>query len=150
MAAARQLDCDTRRAQALETASVDLRIRVADGAHDARDTRRDERIGAGRLAAVMAAGLERDVGGGALDRLHAGVEREALGVRLAAALVPALAQHAPVAGDHAAHERVRAGAPASPLGQVECAVEQLRVGRVHAPATSPASFCQAAPGEGWS
>ena len=100
----------------------------------------------GRLAAVVAAGLERDVGRRAHDRLAAGVERVALGVRLAAALVPALAEHAAVARDHAADERVRARAAASALGQVERAVEQLRVALVHASATSAASACQASPG----
>ncbi len=138
------------RAQAPETAPVDLRVGIADGADDARDARREQGVGARRLATVVAARLERDVGRGPDDRLAAGVQRVALCVRLAAPDVPSLAQDASVAGDHAADERIRARAPASPLGQVERALEQLRVALVHASATSAVSACQASPGDRWS
>jgi hypothetical protein len=51
------------------------------GDHDARDARGDQRVGAGRRAAVVGAGLEGDVGGGAARALPGGGERDGLGVR---------------------------------------------------------------------
>ena len=135
--------------QPLQAAAVDLGVGVADRAHDARDAGLDQRVGAGRLAAVVAARLERDVGRRAPRRLAAGGERVALGVRLAAALVPPLAQHAAVARDDAADDGIRARAAAAALGQVERAIEQLRVALVHAPARAASAF-QASPGDGWS
>ena len=46
----------------------DLRKRVAHGGHDAADAGADDRIGAGRRLAVMAARLQRDVERGAAGR----------------------------------------------------------------------------------
>ena len=47
--------------QCIESAARDPRIRVTHGGDDARNARRDERLGAGRRAALMAARLEADV-----------------------------------------------------------------------------------------
>ena len=44
-------------------------VGIAGGADDARDAGVDQRIGAGRRAAVMGAGFERDIGGGAARQL---------------------------------------------------------------------------------
>ena len=56
-------------------------IGILERGHDAAHAGRDEGVGAGRRAAVVAAGLERHVGGRALRRLAAGRERHRLGVR---------------------------------------------------------------------
>ena len=54
---------DSGRGEPSDAATVDARIGVAHRIDDARNTGSDKRIGAGRRAPVMAAGLERDVGG---------------------------------------------------------------------------------------
>ena len=53
-----ELDLHAGGAQPLQAAAVDLGIGIGDGADDARDARGHQRVGAGRLAAVVAAGLE--------------------------------------------------------------------------------------------
>ena len=150
VAAARELHLDARGAQAVEAAPVDLGVRVADRrrrrARCRRPAARRRRAAGGRDGCRARA---RRTPSRPTTRLAAGVERVALGVRLAAPHVPALAQHAAVARDHAADERVRARAAPSALGQVERALEQLRVALVHASATRAVSACQASPGDGW-
>ncbi len=77
-----ELDLDAGGAQPREAAPVDLGV-GSPTAHDhARDAGLDQRVGAGRLAAVVGAGLERDVRRRpARRRLAAGGERVRLGVR---------------------------------------------------------------------
>ena len=96
----------------------------------------DQRHGAGRRAAVVRAGLERDVDRGA-ERARAGpAQRLDLGVRPAARLGPAAAHDAAVLDHHAADRGVRPGAAEAALGQPqrqrhEAAVELIRRRRRH-------------------
>ena len=75
----------------LSAATVHQRIGVCDGENHARDARRDKRVGARRRAAVMAARLERHIDRGAGGLRAGGAQRRDFRVRLAGALVPALA-----------------------------------------------------------
>ena len=72
------LDLDAGRHQLAEALAVDRRVRIAAGGDDAGDAGGDQRVGAGRRAPGVRAGLEGDVGGGAA-RLVAGLaQRDAL------------------------------------------------------------------------
>ena len=114
------------------------RVRVAAAHHHAGDAGGDEGLGARGLLAGVAARLQRHVGrrparmaaGRVAGRRVIGAfrircviggaacavgKRVALGVRLPALLVPALADDAAVAHEHAAHQRVRVRpAPTAP------------------------------------
>jgi hypothetical protein len=85
---------------------------------------RDQRVAARAGAAVVRAGLERDVRRRALDRaaLRRGVaQRHHLGMRAAGLLRVALAQHAAFSvAQHAAHARVRIGQQQRRRGQPQC------------------------------
>jgi len=82
-----------------------FRIRIPHRGHDTRDLCAQQRIHAGRRAALVVAGLERDVDGRAarVDSL----ERADLCMRSAGFLVPAFADDPAVARDDAADARVR-------------------------------------------
>ncbi len=86
--AADDVDLDAGRAQARDALAGDQRIRVFDGDDDPGDAGLDQRIAARRRAAVVRAGFEGDVGGGAARRRPvAGVaQRHHLGVGFAGAL----------------------------------------------------------------
>jgi len=86
---------------------------------------------------VVAARLEVDV-----DRGAGGVpgiaKRGDLGMRPARALVPALADHTPLANDDRADDRVGRSRSPAPFGQLEAAVEVCVVGAAQRHATAPA------------
>ena len=114
----RDLDLDPRLAQTGEAAAVDLRIRVADRSHHARDAGLDDRVGARRRAAEMRARLERDVQRRAARPLARLLERRNLGVRRAVSGVPPFADDLAPAHQHRPDQRMRAfDLPASPLGE---------------------------------
>src|SRR5690606_36216068 len=75
------LDVDPGRFELADAAAPDARIRIARGAHDARDAGLDERGRAGPGSTDMAAGLERDVRGRPAGLAARGIERDALRVR---------------------------------------------------------------------
>ena len=76
-------DVDASGAKAGGPGAIDPGVGIGAGDDDAGDTRRYQSVGAGRGAAVMAAGFEGDVGGAALG-LGAG-DREGLGLGVGAA-----------------------------------------------------------------
>ena len=72
----------------------------------------------------MAAGFERHVGRRPTCRFARGAQRVDFGVGLAGALVPAVADDAPVADQHAADARIRVGGVAAERGELERACHQ--------------------------
>src|SRR5207249_5498381 len=72
-------------------------------------------------------GLERHVHRSPRGLRAGALERLDLGVCLAGALVPALADDALALGDHAADARIRVGAGEAPLGEAEGALHGLAV-----------------------
>ena len=103
------------------------------GSSEAMTTRRmpglEDRLGAGRRAAGVAAGLERHVERRAAQVGAAGGgDRRALGVRPAELGMEALAEHLAVAHDHRADQRIGARAPAPALRQLKRPGEMLVVG----------------------
>ena len=102
-------DVNTRRLQAGDALSGNERVGVAAGDDDAGDASGNQRVGTGRGAALMRAGFEADVGGGATGggaRFAQGVR---FGVRLTGADVKAFADGFTAFDDHAADTRVRCG-----------------------------------------
>ena len=79
------VDLDPGRAQPREPRAVHPRSGSPAAHHDARHARRDQRIGAGRRAAVVRARLEADVHGRAGGRRAGRGQRVDLGVRVARA-----------------------------------------------------------------
>ena len=112
-------DLDALVAQDPEAAPGGLLGGIVGGDHDAPDARLQDRLGARRRLALVAARLERHVQRRPAQVRHAaGLDRVDLGVRAAVFLVPALPQDLAVAGDHGADDRVgldRAGAVAREL-----------------------------------
>jgi hypothetical protein len=88
----------------------------------------DQRVGARRRAAVMAAGFQRHIDGCATRRFAGCLQRVHLGVRFAGTLVPALADHPAVAHDDAADPRIGRGRPQSPRGEPERTRHEFVVG----------------------
>ncbi|MNF62061.1 hypothetical protein D3C84_437320 [compost metagenome] len=95
--------------QALQAATGDCRVRVLHGRHHPCQPGVDQCIGARRGAAVMAAGLQRHVGGGTTGILAGSAQGMNFGVGFAGAHVPAFADNLPVTYDHTAHPRVGMG-----------------------------------------
>src|SRR5205085_11917510 len=83
---------------------------IVGGDHHTGDPGVHDRLRAGRCAAVVAAGLERDVERPAPRVGLAGGERLALGMRIARAGVESLADPTPLLDHDGAYERVRAHA----------------------------------------
>src|SRR3546814_6609754 len=74
------LDRDSRVAQSREATSVGAWIGVLQGDDDARNPRRDQRVGAAWAArAGVGTGLERDIGGRTVRRRTRSRERHRLG-----------------------------------------------------------------------
>ena len=95
-----------RRRQPRQTAPGHQRIGVGHCRHHAADASGNQRVGARRGAAVVAAWLQRHIGGGA-GGLGAGFgQRVHFGVRLTGAAVPAAAHQLAIAHQHAAHAGV--------------------------------------------
>ena len=122
-----QLDLDTCATDSIEPASIHQRVRIAGADHDARHSRRHDRVGARRRATVMRARLERHVEGRAARCVARLLERDRLGVPDSVVGVPALPHDLAVSHDDRADKRIVAGLAASLLGQFERAEEVTHV-----------------------
>ena len=109
--------------------AVHLVGRIDHGRDDAGDAGGDQRVGARRRAAVVAARLEVDVDGRPAG-VARGPQRRHLGVVAARPLVPALADDDAVADDHRAHHRVRRRGAPPVLGELGAAVQLSAVALV--------------------
>ena len=118
-----QLDLDPGGADSVEAAPVDERVRIAGADDDARHSRRDDGVGAGRRPPVMRARLERHVERRAARSVARLLERDRLGVADSVVLVPALPHDLAVSHDDRADERMVARLSASALGQLERVLE---------------------------
>ena len=117
-----QLDLDALVAKDPRAAAAGLLARVLRCDHDARDPRRQDGAGAGRLAPLVGAGLEGHVQGRPRWVLSPGaavVQGRHLGVGPAQPGVEPLADRLAVAHQHGAHERVWADLAAAALGQLQ-------------------------------
>ena len=112
-------DVNTGLLQTIQTAPRHLRVWVLHRSDHAANAGGDQRIAARRRTAMVAAGFKGDVGGGAL-RLFAGhAERVHFSMRLAGAIVKALADDFAVFHNDAADIRVRMGGKASARGKLQ-------------------------------
>ena len=115
MVAPRRLGRRTRRAvdsggaQHREARAGDAAVGVLERADDARNSRRDDRLGAGRRRAVMRAGLQRHIERRAARRLARLVDGEAFGVRAPARRGDAAPDDDAIAHDQRADRRVGRG-----------------------------------------
>ena len=113
------LDLDAGRAQLAEALAGHQRIGVLDGRHHARHAGADQRIGAGRRAALVRAGLQVEVERGAA-RLLAGLRQgDDFGVLQPGVGVEAAAHHFAVAHQHRAHHGIGTGQRRALARQVE-------------------------------
>ena len=101
--------------QPRDAAPAHLGVRVPAADEDARDARLEDRQRARRRAPLVIVRLERHVHVRAARRLARGGEGVHLCVRHPGALVVALAQHAPFARHHRAHDGIGAGAASRAL-----------------------------------
>ncbi|MNV10770.1 hypothetical protein D3C71_1013100 [compost metagenome] len=92
--------------QALQSATGDFRIRVLHRRDHPRHTGIDQRIGAGRCAAMVAARLKRHISSGTASLIARRAQGVDFGMRFTGALMPAFADNLPIAHDHAADPRV--------------------------------------------
>ena len=102
---------DAGRPQQGEATAGNQRIGVFHGRDDAADAGSNQRFRAGRRAPVVAAGFERDVGGGTARPLAGGAQGMDFGMRLAGLFVPAFADDLAVTDQHAADARIGRGRP---------------------------------------
>src|SRR4029077_529378 len=82
----------------------------------------EERLGAGRLTALMGAGLERQVdrrAGGVRSACAAVLNCDPRGMQLAELGVETLSDHLTVAHEHGADQRIRAGVASTALREIE-------------------------------
>ena len=112
---------DASRLKAGKALASHQRVGVARPRHDPRHAGREQCIDAGRLLAVVGAGLQGHIRRGARGVLAtpgAIGQGVCLGMGLSVALVPALADHTAGAHDHAAHQRVRVREARTPPGKL--------------------------------
>ena len=113
-------------AESGEALSGDQRIGVGDGRDDARHAGLDQRVDAGRRAALVRAGFQVEIEGGAA-RLLAGLrERDDFGVVEAGVGVEAAAHHFAFAHQDGAHQRIGTGQRPAFARQVERFAHVLR------------------------
>ena len=117
-----EVDFDAGVAKFLHASAADERVGVEGGDHGAGYAGGDERVGAGRCAAVVRAGFEGDVGGGALGADAASCrlfEGDDLGVIALLVEVRTFADDEIFAGEDAADLRVGTGERGGLGGEVE-------------------------------
>ena len=115
-----RLNGDASPQQRVSALPAHARVGVLNGKHDARDTRFDQGIGAGRCAAMMAAGLEGDIRRCAGDGLLRRAKCHNFGMRLARALVATFANDAIALGDNTSNPRIGMGCIQASLGESQC------------------------------
>ena len=115
-------DGDACRLQAGNALPGNERVRVAAGDDGTGDARGNQRVGAGRGASLVRAGLKGDVGGGAACFLARFSQRVGFGVRFARADVPAFADGFVAFDEDAADARVRRGGEDAALCQFKRAL----------------------------
>ena len=115
-------DLNADAAQPRQPAPGDLRIGVLHGGDYPRDTGLDQRLGAGRRAAAVAAGFQRHIRSGAARAVAGLAQRVHLSVRLTRTHMPAFADQLPVLDDHAADPGVR-------MGRIQALARQLQRAR---------------------
>ena len=120
-----ELDFDSGLTESLEPARV-LVLRLDLSSNHTSDARFDESVCTRRSGAVVRAGLERDVDGGAASSLAGCLEGHDLGVRTALALVPAFADHVVAHDDDRAHDRVRVRRAPPSLCELDRTLQELR------------------------
>src|SRR6516164_4596514 len=103
------IDRDAGRAQPRMPGSGNLQVRILKRRDHARDTRRDDGVGAWRRFAVMRARLERNVKGGAARSRPGAADRLDLGMRPAPNLRPATADDQSILDDHCTYSRIGPG-----------------------------------------
>ena len=115
-------DFDARGPQTRRALAVDLRVGVAHGQHHASNASLDERVTTRPRAALVAAGLQRDISRCALcgvtQRLRI-AQRHDLCMRLSRRLGVALPNDVSVIDQHAAHTRIGRGEVERLLGQAQ-------------------------------
>ena len=122
---------DSVGAQPLDALAPDVAIGILDGDDDPGHTGVDQRVGARRSAAIVRAGLEGDVGGGADRSLARTSERFDLGVWATGRLGGPDTDDFAVTDDEAADPRVGRRTTAGRGGHGERPAHELGV-RVHA------------------
>ncbi len=136
-----------RGAQARVTLPAHERVGILESGDHAAHARGDERVGARRRPAMVAAGFEGHVGRRACRGFGAGRQRLRLGVRFARTLVPALADDPPGLRDHAAHAGIGRGGVAPVGGEGDGARHQgmVRGGEVHPTCPAPRGWRRGSP-----
>ena len=104
--------------QTIQTTPRHLRIRILHRCDHARNPCRDQRFAARRRPPVMAAGLQRDVGGGTARLLAGHAQGMNLGMRLAGAIVKPLPHDLAIFNDNAPDVRVGMGGKTTALRQL--------------------------------
>jgi hypothetical protein len=97
-----------------------LRKRIFDGCHDAHDARPQQRLGAGWRLAVMAAGFERNIGGGPSGILTGILQCQDFSVRPPESLMTTFADDLAIANEHTANHWVRFNKTLAARGNREC------------------------------
>ena len=113
------LHLDPGQRKQLQAAPGHLRVRVAHRGDHACDAGIDQRVGAGRCAAMMAARLQRDIGGGALCPRAGGTQGVHFGVRPARFFVPACTYNHAITHNHAADAWIWRRREQSVIGQAQ-------------------------------
>ena len=124
------LDRDPSGAQPSVTLTGDQRIGVFDRRHHPRNAGGDHRIGARRCAAVMRAGLQRDVQRRAAGGLTGTAQRFDLGMRTAAILGPAPADDHAILDQHRADRGVGRGAPLAAPAERQRQLHEAAIGGI--------------------
>ena len=112
-----RLDGDAAPAQPRRAAAAHARIGIAHAEDDAAHAGREDGVGARRRAAVVVAGLERDVQRRAAAARAGITQRFDLTVRTAGAAMVAASDDPPAGDDHGADRRIGTGAPEAPCGR---------------------------------
>ncbi len=98
----------------------DQRIGIGHRRDDARHTGGNQGLGARRRATVVAARLQRDIGGGAMGLVTGCMQGMHFGVRFAGFFVPAFADDPAIANQHTTDAGVgRQGRPQATLGELQ-------------------------------
>src|SRR3954451_12490476 len=130
LGAAGELHVNAAVAEHPRSAAGGLVGRILRRVDDARDPGLEDRLRAGRLAALVGAGLEGHVdrrAGGVLAVVAGILDSGPLGMESTQLRMEPLSDHLAVAHDHGAYQWVGADAPATALGELKSA---LQVGRI--------------------